>query len=186
MPSIPTLSVSLLIRSLLPLSLALSAVTAHLCEPMIYHLLIRDDYGAFHTALICCWGRFSLHSCQLSFRQPANRPAVSQQQNHHRGLLRLLYLSTNAVAHQWPAAWLHVLLVRLLKCPTERSNSKLGFVNQRKLQLPFSITCRGQGHVEWKVKEKVKDLQLKSKRFIMGTQTAWQIDNTSLTERWQG
>lgn len=50
----PTLSISPLIRSVLPLSPALPAVTAYLCEPMIYHLLIRDDYGAFHTALICC------------------------------------------------------------------------------------------------------------------------------------
>lgn len=89
----------------LSVSSALPAVTAYLCEPMIYHSLIRDDYGAFHTALICCWARFSLHSCQLSLRQPANRPvSVSQLQLRHRGLSM----------HQWRAAWACVLLVWVL------------------------------------------------------------------------
>lgn len=82
---------------------------------MIYHLLIRDDYGAFHTALICCWARFSLHSCQLSFRQPANRPvSVSQVQNCHQGLLRFIYPSMNAMVQHLQAAWVHVFLVQVL------------------------------------------------------------------------
>lgn len=121
----PTLSISLFIRSLLPLSQALPAVTAYLCEPMIYHLLIRDDYGAFHKALICCWARFSLHSCQLSFKQPANRPvSASQLQNRHRGLLCFIYLSMHARAHQWQAAWVHVFLIRVL---VEMSDWKMKF-----------------------------------------------------------
>lgn len=106
----PTLSISLLIRSLLPLSPALPAVTAYLCELMIYHLLIRDDYGAFYTALICCWARFSLHSCQLSFRQPANRPvSVSQLQNRHRGHFTLsvpTYKCTGAPMTGCLGAWI--------------------------------------------------------------------------------
>lgn len=102
----PPLSVSVLFRSLLPLSPALPAVTAYLCELMIYHLLIHADYGAFHTALIYCWARFSLHSCQLSFRQPANRPVpVSQLQNHHWGLLCFIYTSMHAQAYQWQSVW---------------------------------------------------------------------------------
>lgn len=97
------------------LSSALPAVTAYLCEPMIYHLLIRDDYGAFHTALICCWARFSLHSCQLSFRQPANRPvSVSQVQSCHQGLLRFIYWSMIAMVQHLQAAWVHVFLVQVL------------------------------------------------------------------------
>lgn len=72
--SVPSLSTSLLICSVLPLSLALPAVTAFSCEPVIYHLLILDDYGALHRALICCWDCSPPHNCQLSSRQPANRP----------------------------------------------------------------------------------------------------------------
>lgn len=94
-PLFPYLSSS----ALCYLSLALPAGTAYLCEPMIYHLLIRADYGAFHMALICCWACFSLHSCQLSFRQPANRP-VSVSCRTTTKSSYALYTSMHAQANQ--------------------------------------------------------------------------------------
>lgn len=103
-----------------------SAVTAYLCEPMIYHLLILADYRAFHTALICCWARFSLHSCQLSFGQAANRlVSVSQLHSHHQGLYVQKKYSTQGPM----GAILISLKSACLKRYTERSSSRLCFVN---------------------------------------------------------
>lgn len=36
-----------------PIHSFVPAVRAHFCEPAIYHLLIRDYYGAFNVAFIC-------------------------------------------------------------------------------------------------------------------------------------